>query len=35
MIKVAIPTTGKEEYKALKSVIFSGKFVSGKLVNIF
>lgn len=35
MIKVAIPTTGKEEYKALKSVIFSGKFVSGKLVNLF
>ena len=35
MIKVAIPITGQQEYKALKKIIFSGKFVSGKTVEIF
>ena len=30
MIKVAIPITGQQEYKALKKIIFSGKFVSAK-----
>ena len=35
MIKVAIPTTGINEFNALKKVVFSGKFVSGKNVEIF
>ena len=35
MIKVAIPITGKEEYSAIKKVVFSGKFVSGKIVENF
>ncbi len=35
MIKVAIPITGKEEYKSIKKIIFSGKFVSGKQVDLF
>tara|TARA_A100001011_G_scaffold400869_1_gene520264 strand:- start:4591 stop:5718 length:1128 start_codon:yes stop_codon:yes gene_type:complete len=35
MIKVAIPTTGKEEYSAIKKVVYSGKFVSGKIVESF
>ncbi len=34
-IKVAIPYTGKEEYKSIKKIVFSGKFVSGKLVKKF
>ena len=35
MIKVAIPITGIKEYKALKKIVFSGNFVSGKTVDIF
>ena len=35
MIKVAVPITGNEEFKALKKVIFSGKFVSGNNVEKF
>ena len=35
MIKVAIPITGIKEYRALKKVVFSGNFVSGKTVEIF
>ena len=35
MIKVAIPITGKEEYAAIKKVVYSGKFVSGKIVENF
>ncbi len=35
MIKVAIPITGLKEYKSLKKIILSGKFVSGKYVDIF
>ena len=35
MLKVAIPITGKDEYKALKQVVYSGKFVSGKIVKKF
>ena len=35
MIKVATPITGLEEYKALKKVIYSGKFVSGNIVENF
>ncbi len=35
MIKVAIPITGKEEYSAIKKVVYSGKFVSGKIVESF
>lgn len=34
-IKVAEPFTGKEEYKSLKKIIYSGKFVSGKIVETF
>ena len=34
-IKVAVPYTGKEEYKSVKNVIFSGNFVSSKLVKKF
>ena len=30
MIKVAIPITGQQEYKALKKIIFSGKFLAAK-----
>ena len=35
MIRVAIPTTGDDEFKSLKKIIYSGKFVSGKNVEIF
>ena len=35
MIKVAIPITGITEFKALKKIVFSGNFVSGKNVEIF
>ena len=35
MIKVAIPITGINEFKALKKVVLSGKFVSGENVEIF
>ena len=35
MIKVAVPTTGNKEFKALKKIIFSGKFVSGDNVKKF
>ena len=35
MIKVAIPITGKEEYRSIKKVIFDGNFVSGKNVDLF
>ena len=35
MIKVAIPTTGITEFNALKKIVFSGKFVSGRTVEIF
>ena len=35
MIKVAVPTTGNKEFKALKKIIFSGKFVSGDNVEKF
>ena len=34
MIQVAVPVTGKEEYKLIKKVIYSGKFVSGKNVDL-
>jgi|TARA_Y100000294_G_scaffold177367_1_gene202521 perosamine synthetase len=34
-IKVAEPFTGKEEYRSLKKIIYSGKFVSGEKVNKF
>ena len=34
-IKVSVPYTGLEEYKSVKNVILSGKFVSGKLVKKF
>ncbi len=34
-IKVSIPYTGQEEYKSVRDVILSGKFVSGKLVKKF
>lgn len=35
MIKVAVPITGNEEYKAIKKIIFNGKFVSGENVEKF
>ena len=35
MIQVAVPITGNEEYKSVKKIIFSEKFVSGKNVEIF
>ena len=35
MIKVAIPITGMDEYKSIKEIILSGKFVSGKKVENF
>ena len=35
MIKVAIPITGINEFKSLKKVVLSGKFVSGENVEIF
>ena len=35
MIKVAIPITGLNEFKSLKKVVLSGKFVSGENVEIF
>ncbi len=35
MIKVAVPITGTDEYKSIKKIIFSGKFVSGKNVESF
>ena len=35
MIKVAVPITGKDEYKSIKNIIFSGKFVNGKYVELF
>ena len=34
MIKVAIPITGINEFKSLKKVVLSGKFVSGENVEI-
>ena len=34
-IKVSIPYTGSEEYRSIKKIIFSGKFVSGKYVKNF
>ena len=34
-IRVALPSTGIEEYRALKKIIYSGKFVSGKNVSKF
>ena len=34
-VKVALPLTGIEEYRALKNVIYSGNFVSGKNVELF
>ena len=35
MIKVAIPITGYDEFNSLKKIVFNGKFVSGKNVEIF
>ncbi len=35
MIKVAIPITGYNEFKSLKKIVLSGKFVSGENVEIF
>ena len=35
MIKVAIPITGNSEFKALKKIVYNGKFVSGKNVELF
>ena len=35
MINVAVPITGKEEFKLLKKVVYSGRFVSGKNVELF
>lgn len=35
MINVAVPITGKNELMAIKKVIYSGKFVSGKYVEAF
>ena len=34
-IKVAVPYTGIEEYKSIKKIMYSGNFVSGKLVKKF
>jgi len=35
MIKVAIPITGNSEFKALKKIVYNGRFVSGKNVELF